>query len=281
MFGLKHKRFCDINPTCYKISMEKEIFKRNISDLFSGVKLAKDISERILPVKVFEFNSNMIKRAPGVDLTTQLNKAVNIDIACKCINGVVVHPGEVFSFWKLIGRITPKKGYLEGRTIVQNRLVTGIGGGLCNLGNSVNRLVLHTPMEIVEFHKHSDALAPDEGERVPLSAGTAVAYNYIDYRFRNNSDQDVQLLLWCEGETLFGEFRAEREFPCRYELAEEGHCFQEEKGKYYRVSKIYRKVIEKESGKEVGKELIWDNHSEVMFDYSLIPPEQIKEIQYT
>lgn len=45
---------------------------------------------------------------------------------------------------------------------------------------------------------------------------------------------------------------------------------------YYRVSQIYRNTIEKETGNIINKELIWDNHSLVMFDYTLIPKDQIK-----
>lgn len=46
-----------------------------------------------------------------------MNKAINIDLACKKINGVLIHPGEVFSFWLLVGKTTKKKGYKDGRVI--------------------------------------------------------------------------------------------------------------------------------------------------------------------
>ena len=130
---------------------------------------------------------------------------------------------------------------------------------------------------MTEFHSHSDALAPDEGKRVPFSSGTSVSYNYIDYRFRNNTDQDIQLLLWCDEDNLYGELRSQKEFPQRFELEEEGHCFRKEGEKYYRISKIYKKVIDKATGETVDRQLVLDNHSEVMYDYDLIPKELIKE----
>ena len=270
--------FCDINPFCYNLSVKKGIFIRHCKNFLSNVRFAKEKSQEKLPVVVFDFHSNMIKRAPGVDLTSQLNKAVNIRLASQQINGIIVHPGETFSFWKTIGPITKKRGYMEGRIIFRNKLKLGIGGGLCNLSNTVNRIVLHSPMTITEFHTHSDALAPDEGPRVPLSAGTAVSYNYIDYRFRNDTDQDVQLLLWVEGEELFGQLRAQKEFPHTYRLVEEDHHFRKIEDKFYRYSKLYRVVSDRETLEEIKKELIWNNHSEVIFDYSLIPPELIREV---
>lgn len=205
-----------------------------------------------------------------------MNKAVNIKLASSKITGIIIHPGEVFSFWKLIGNVNKRQGYKEGRVIRNNRLIKGTGGGLCNLANTINNLILHSPLEIVEFHKHSDALASDIGHRVPLANGTSVSYNYIDYRFKNNTNQDVQIILWCDEEKLYGELRSENEFPYRYELIEENHHFSKKDEKMYRISQIYRNTIDKKDNSIVDKELIWDNHSLVMFDYDLIPKELIK-----
>ncbi len=273
----KGKLFCDINPTTYAISMHKEILKRHIKNLLSKDKLAKTFTDDKLPVVVSQYSCNLIKRAPGIDLTLQENKAVNIDIACKKINGIIIHPGEVFSFWHNIGKVTERKGYKPGRVIIKNKIMPGLGGGLCNLSNTIHRLVLHSPFEVTEFHQHSDALGPDEGKRVPFNAGTSVSYNYIDYRFKNNTDKDIQLLAWCADEKLYAELRCEKEFPWTYDIWEEDHHFKKEGEKYYRNSKIYKRTFDRATGELVAKDLVLDNHSVVMFDHSLIPPEQIRE----
>jgi len=220
----------------------------------------------------------MIKRSAGVNLESQENKKDNIISACNQINGIIIHPGEVFSFWRTVGKTTKKKGYKAGRVLLKNKLTTGIGGGLCNLANTIHVLVLHSPLEVTEFHCHSDALAPNEGERVPFSSGTSVSYNHIDYRFKNNTDQDVQLLLWCEGELLYAELRGERGLARNYKLVEENHHFRKEGNKYYRISKVYKESFDNMTGNALEKELVWDNHSEVMYDYELIPEEEIKSM---
>ncbi|MDL2236977.1 VanW family protein [Christensenellaceae bacterium OttesenSCG-928-K19] len=273
----ERKLFCDINPTCYAISLQKEICKRHIKDLLSKEKFAKNIKTEKLPNVVFSHSSNMIKRAEGVDLRLQENKAVNIALACSKINGMILHPGEVFSFWRAVGKITKKNGYMDGRVIQRNRLVAGRGGGLCNLANTIHLLVLHSPLRTIEFHNHSDALAPDEGKRVPFSAGTSVSYNNVDYRFKNTTDQDVQLLLWCEGEFLHAELRSESKFPWCYALVEENHHFKKEGNKYYRISTIYKETSDGVTSAVLEKELVLDNHSEVMYSYDLIPEDQIRE----
>lgn len=275
MLWHKNKNFCDMNPFFWAISTFKGILIRNIKDLFSRERFARTKKTQKLANVVSEYSSVMIKKGKGVDPRTQENKAVNLRIASGKITGIVINPGETFSFWKTVGTVNKRKGYKAGRVLKQDKLVTGTGGGLCNLANTINNLILHSPLQIVEFHKHSDALASDIGHRVPMANGTSVSYNYIDYRFKNNTDQQVQILLWCDDEKSYGELRSEREFPYVYELAEENHHFEKENGRYYRVSKIYKNTLDRATGNIIDKELIWDNHSMVMFDYSLIPEELI------
>ncbi|MDR1388828.1 MAG: VanW family protein [Treponema sp.] len=273
----RKKLFCEMHPVCYAISVKKERFRRYLKDLASAEKFARTTQKEKLPAIVFGHSSNIIKRAAGIGLQSQENKKVNILLACEKINGITIHPGETFSFWKTIGESTAKRGFKEGRVLYQNRLITGSGGGLCNLANTIHLLVLHSPLDVTEFHGHSDALAPDEGKRVPFSAGTSVSYNYVDYRFKNNTRADMQLLAWCEGDLLYAELRSETDSPWSYELVEEDHRFRKEGNKYYRISKIYRNISDKQTGAVVNKELVLNNHSEVMYDYDLIPKEQIKD----
>ena len=277
MLWNKNKAFCNMNPVFYAISEQKEIFKRHIRNMTDHTTFAACRTRNVLPTLVSSHSSNLIKRGKGIDIRLQENKAVNIDLAARQMDHLVIRPGEEFSFWKMVGKLSKRKGYGDGRVIVNNRLQPGMGGGLCNLANTLHLLVLHSPLQVTEFHSHSDALAPDEGKRVPFSSGTSVYYNYIDYRFKNNTDQNVQLLVWCQDEKLHAQLRSEREFPWRYELVEEGHHFHKEGEKYYRISKIYKDTIDKATGKRLERQLVRDNHSEVMFDYSQIPQELIRE----
>ncbi|MBR3454886.1 MAG: VanW family protein [Bacteroidaceae bacterium] len=275
---MSKKLFCEICPATYAISLQKEIWKRRLKNMMGKERFATQRQSEKLDALVWEVHNNMIKRGPGIDERLQQNKADNIRLACSRINGLVIQPGETFSFWEMVGKTSKKNGFSEGRVIVNGKLVAGVGGGLCNLANSLNLVVLHSPLTITEVHHHSDALAPDPGgKRVPFSAGTSVNYNFIDYRFRNDTLQPVQLCTWCEGDNLFVELRTTEPFPVTFRIVEEEHHFhQESNGKFYRVSKIYRETLDRATEEVKTKELIWDNHSEVLFDYSLIPKEQIR-----
>jgi vancomycin resistance protein VanW len=274
---MQRKLFCEINRTCYRISLAKEILRRNLKDLFSGQKIARERSGETLPVIVKSHSSILLRKLHGVDIRLQENKVTNIMLACSKINGLIIHPGEVFSFWKMIGNPTKRAGYKEGLVISKNNLSKGYGGGLCQLANMIHWLILNSPLTVIELHHHSDALFPDDRRRVPFGTGTSVAFNSVDYRFKNTTDQDVQLLVWCEDGDLCGELRTTSEFPNRYRLSEENHHFRKENGKFYRISQVYRTTIDRQTGKEIQIELLLNNHSEVIYDYSLIPKDQIKD----
>lgn len=273
----KRKLFCTLGPTCYRISVFKCRTVRKLKNKFGADKLAKFRTEELLPNIVKSHSSILLRKLNGVDMQLQVNKATNLEIASARITGIVVEPGETFSFWHLIGPTTAKQGYKEGLVIkTEGKLDSAIGGGLCQLANMVHWLVLNSPLTTTEFYHHTDAIFPDEQRRVPFGTGTSVFNNYLDYRFKNNTDQKVQLVLWVEDGNLNGELRSEREFPFRYKLEEEDHHFSNEDGVFYRNSRVYRHVIDRKTNEEVAKELILNNHSKVLYDYSLIPTDQIR-----
>lgn len=275
---MRRKLFCDINPTCYKISLAKEVMRRNVKDILKGTKIAKTKSTIELPNIVKSHSSILIRKLHGVDIKLQENKVTNIILACQQINGTIIHPGETFSFWKTVGKANEKKGYKKGLIIVRTGgFGADFGGGLCQMANMIHWLVLHSPLQITELHHHTDALFPDERRRVPFGTGTSISYATLDYRFKNTSNQDVQLLVWVENGELCGELRSEKAFPYRYKLVEENHHYKKDGGVYFRNSQVYRIIINKETKKEIKKELVLNNHSKVLYDYDLIPKNEIRE----
>lgn len=270
----KRKLFCELSPACYKISLCKEYVLRDIHDAFSGERFADEKNTVPYPAVVKSHTSNVLRRLEGVDMQLQLNKLVNLRIAAAQINGIVVQPGETFSFWRLVGEPTAKRGYLDGLVISAGKLSSGVGGGLCQLANLIHWLVLNSPLTVTELVHHSDALFPDSGRRVPFGTGTSVFYKNVDYRFKNTTNRPVQLLVWLDENTLFGELRAQEPFPYIYRITEEDQGYVEEDGEFFRVSRVFRITLDRER-RVIRRELVLDNHSKVMYDYSLIPREQI------
>lgn len=272
------KLFCELGPTAYKISVLKEAVRKDIQDMCKGNKIAKRRDDNKLKYILKGDAKILLRKLEGVDMQLQRNKVVNLKIASSNIDGVIIMPGETFSFWNMVGKPTKEKGYLEGLVIMDSkRFGKDYGGGLCQLANLIHYLVLHTPMEVTELHHHSDALFPDYKRRVPFGTGTSVSYKSVDYRFKNTLPYPVQLKVWLDDTMLYGEIRADYELDNKYRLVEEDHHYSLENGVYYRNSNVYRVITNKETKEIVKKELILKNHSRVMYDYSLIPKDEIRE----
>lgn len=269
--------FCEYNAMTYRISEYKGIFLRRLHWVFNQKKYAGTIDELALPIKVCEHNSLVRRQLGNVDMVLQENKAVNLSLAIPKINGIVIMPGETFSFWKLVGNCTKKKGYMDGVVIKNGNSSKGVGGGMCQFTNLIHWLVLHSPLTITEHHHHNNVdLFPDYGRKIPFGTGTSIMYNYLDYQFTNNTKQRFQLLIGMDEKYLFGELRSDMCISNAYHIIEENHYFSKINNEYYRDNEIYRKVFEKDSGNIICKELIVKNHSKVMYGHEFIPIELIR-----
>ena len=275
---MARKLFCEISPFTYRLSMEKEIMKRHLRDVFNGVHFAKERTRDSLPVVVYRHNSIIRRRLGNVDMQLQENKAVNLALAVKHIDGLLIRPGETFSVWKLIGRTTESKGYKEGLTITHGKPAKGIGGGMCQLSNLIHWMVLHSELTITEHHHH-DALDlfPDHGRQIPFGTGTSISYNYIDYRVKNNTENTYQLRLHVDEEYLCGELRAAEPLPHTFHIHAEGEYFSREDGVIYRNGKVYRDTIDRSTGECLESQLIRTNHARVMYE---CPPDMNIQEKY-
>ena len=272
----RRKLLCQIGPVGYWISLRKEYLLRDLKIWFGKQTYAKHLTPEPLPCLVKGHTSLLLRRLSGVDMELQRGKVQNLRLAIAKMNGITINPGETFSFWGLVGHPTAKAGYTNGLMISGNRFEAGLAGGLCQLANMAHWLVLNSPLTVTELHHHSDALFPDDRRTVPFGTGTSVFYKNVDYQFKNTTDQPVQLLFWLTDTDLCGELRTTRPFPYRYRIIEEDSHYRKEEDGWYRISKVYRRVIDRASGREIAKELVLDNHSRVMYDPALIPPEQIR-----
>ena len=263
---MKRPLFCEICPFTYRLSIEKEIMKRNISDLMAGIHFAKERTYEQLPFMVYRHNSLIRRRLGNVDMQLQENKATNLALAVSHIDGVLIRPGETFSLWKLVGRTTASRGYKEGLTIAKGKPDSGIGGGLCQLSNLIHWMVLHSDLTITEHHHHDGLdLFPDHGRQIPFGTGTSISYNYLDYRFRNDTENTYQLFVKVDGEYLCGELRSVATLEHSFHIYAEGEHFVREGDTIYRNGQVYRDTIDRATGEHIDRQLIRTNHAKVMY----------------
>lgn len=103
-----------------------------------------------LPFLYFTHNTPLFRELQDVDMWMQHNKVTNLKLASAKVKGIVLHPGEVFSYWKLIGKPTRRKGYLDRMILKSGTFHAGTGGGLCQLSNLIFWMTIHTPLTVTE-----------------------------------------------------------------------------------------------------------------------------------
>lgn len=126
-------------------------------------------------------------------------KIQNLRLAISQLDGVKVSAGQIFSFWKQIGRTRTATGYVSGREIRQGCLIPTVGGGLCQLSNALYDAALKANFEIVERHAHSQVIA---GSLAEVGRDATVFWNYIDLRFRSAIDFRIEAKMDAENLTI-------------------------------------------------------------------------------
>jgi vancomycin resistance protein VanW len=274
---MQRKLFCQIHPAAYSISVCKEKTRRHLKWLFDRRSYSSLRDPNPLSHIVHAHGSLIRRKLGDVNMALQDNKAVNLALAADRISGILIRPGEVFSFWRTVGSCTRGKGYREGLVIRGGMVSSGTGGGLCQLTNLIHWMILHSPLMITEHHHHDGFdLFPDSGRQLPFGTGTSVVYNYLDYQFLNPTGQSFQLFVHTDEEYLNGELRSEHPLETSYHVQEEDSHFARIDGVLYRKNRIFRTVVNRKTGEVMERSLIKQNHARVMYDCSMIDPSRIR-----
>lgn len=236
---------------------------RYFKDAFSGPYAQKKDSG-VLPVVVARHQSLLVRRLGNSDPVLQKNKIKNLSLAIEQINGVIIRPGEVFSFWKLIGKPSYRRGFIDGMLLSDGQVSKGVGGGLCQLSNFLTWIFLHADFQLVERYHHSVDAFPDSGRVLPFGSGATVCYNFFDLKAKNIGSEPLQLKLWLTDKHLKGQLLAGSKPTGKFHLFERNHLFVLYQGHYYRYNQIFR-TLEKD-GKIFSEEKVFTNFAPVVYD---------------
>jgi vancomycin resistance protein VanW len=195
----------------------------------------------------------------------QYNKIINLKLAVDRLDGLLLQPGETFSFWKLVGKPTRHKGYLDGMVLFLGHIGYDIGGGLCQLTNLIFWMTLHTPLTVTERYRHSHDVFPDSNRTQPFGSGATCAYPHRDLMIRNDTDQTFQLRVRVGTENLEGKWLAERPPEVRYEVVERNHSMDRSPwGGYIRHNELYRRTWAM-NGALLNESFLFENNAIMMY----------------
>jgi vancomycin resistance protein VanW len=193
------------------------------------------------------------------EMHLQRNKVVNLGLAAGRVDTILIRPGETFSFNRVVGNCTPRKGYVEGMRLSNGEARSGVGGGICQLANLLHWMFLHSGLTIVERSEHSFDPFPDQGRVLPWGVGCSIVYNYVDLVVRNDTDTTYQVLVSVGERHLDGELRADAPSSLSYKVFARDEAFIKSGTDVFRRNEIWRTVIDKRSGRPLREELVKRN----------------------
>lgn len=129
--------------------------------------------------------------------TRNVNRSTNIRLATSKINGIVIMPGETFSYNQTVGKRTAAAGFKSAAVYSGGEVTTGIGGGICQVSSTLYNAVLLANLEIVERYNHG--FNPGY---VPAGRDATVSWGGPDFKFKNTREYPIKLICSVSGGTI-------------------------------------------------------------------------------
>lgn len=206
-----------------------------------------------------------LERKGQYDPRMQEGKSRNLETVAGKVNGLVLAPGELFSYHAIVGWPIKSRGFAEGLELRDGAMAEGVGGGACALSNLMYLIGLRSGMDVVERHRHKLDLFPDHGRTVPFGCGATIFFPYADLKLRNGLDTDVLVETVIEDGFLVGRIRARESLAFEIEIEERGHHFRKEGDVWIRENWIWR-IWRDSSGEVVREEELAHNLGRCMYD---------------
>ncbi|WP_055666870.1 VanW family protein [Desnuesiella massiliensis] len=185
----------DITNDIKGYKLDEEALEKKILDSING-----DIKQQTVidaPIKAVEASVTADKlRTINAKIATfstnyassNWERAYNVELATKAINGKVLMPGETFSYNDVVGERTVEKGYKDAPVIVGNKVESGLGGGICQVSSTLYQAVLRTGLKSVERINHSL-----QTSYLGLGLDATVVFGALDYKFKNTFDFPIYI----------------------------------------------------------------------------------------
>jgi vancomycin resistance protein VanW len=256
---VRERRLTERYPMLFPVAKLAHRARRRTTWLTARTAWARRRGADPLPVRVKRHKSLLLRQLGESEMDLQHGKVTNLKLACRRLDGVVIGPGETFSFNKLVGNCTARKGYVEGMRLSNGEARPGVGGGICQLANLVHWMVLHSPLTITERSEHSFDPFADNGRVLPWGTGCSIVFNYVDLCFRNDTKLTFQLLVRVGDRYLEGELRADRSPEHSYSVYARDEEFLRLGSEHFRRNEIWRDLIDRRTGDRVDSERVRSN----------------------
>lgn len=175
-------------------AIEKSLYKHELDVINIPVentipKVTSDLLSRINGV-IGEFSTSF--------RGSSQNRIENIELSANAIKGTILMPGETMSFNETTGPRKEEFGYKEADVIINGEFTPGVGGGVCQTSTTLYNALLLADVTILERAPHS--IPP---KYINLGMDAAVAYGYLDLKFRNDFNYPIYIDAKIVGDRLY------------------------------------------------------------------------------
>lgn len=125
------------------------------------------------------------------------SRSTNISLAAQKLDGVVIMPGETFSYNQTVGQRTKAAGFKEATAYSNGQVVQEVGGGICQVSSTLYNAVLYANLEIVERSNHGF-----KPSYVKPGLDATVSWGGPDFKFKNNRNYPVRIKTDTSGKVL-------------------------------------------------------------------------------
>ncbi len=198
LFSFENGRVIAFRPSTQGKEIDKESIKKQLDARFATILSNKPKTVDIeIPIKNIEpkittdkANNLGIKELIGMGTSLYQhsipNRIFNVNLATSRINGVLVAPGDTFSFNQALGDISAFTGYKQAYVIENGKTVLGDGGGVCQVSTTFFRSLLNAGLPIIERRAHAYRVGYYEQDSLPGLDATIYSPT-VDLKFKNDT----------------------------------------------------------------------------------------------
>lgn len=223
------------------------------------------IDNNQLPYVLFKAGCALYNGNTGFDMVFQENKVFNLKLAANTLNGILIRPGDTFSFWRLVRNGDKHIPYKDGLTVINGKLTTRPGGGMCQMSNLLFWMFLHTPLTVVERSGHKVKEFPEPNSDEIKGVDATISEGWLDLKARNNTKCTYQISVTFDDENIVGMVLVDKRPQVLYRVVNGSTQYCRESGGIYEYAKVERAEIDADTGKVTGQKLLYTNKCKICY----------------
>ena len=125
------------------------------------------------------------------------NRINNVKLAAQHIDGVILEPGDSFSYNQTVGQRTKANGFLEAGAYANGQVVQEVGGGICQVSSTLYYCTLISNLKITARTNHYFTVG-----YIEPGMDATVSWGAPDFQFKNNRTFPIKLRAYVSNGSL-------------------------------------------------------------------------------